>query len=274
MTAARAGALLAWYRTERRDLPWRGESDPYRVLVSEVMLQQTQAHRVARRYPGFVARFPTAADLATAPLAAVLEAWSGLGYNRRAQRLREACKRVVRYGWPRNAEGLAELPGVGPYTAAAVACFAFGEQVAAVDTNARRVLGRWGGTALRGAELQQAAGAALAGDARDWNQALMDLGATVCTARNPGCDRCPVARWCAGPAAYDPPRPQGRFAGSTRQLRGAVIRALVAGPAEPERLAGETGFDVGEVGAALAQLAAEDMVERDTAGGVWRLAAG
>ncbi len=272
MTGPRAAALLAWYRAERRDLPWRGETDPYRVLVSEVMLQQTQAARVARHYPGFVARFPTAADLAAAPLAAVLAAWSGLGYNRRAQRLREACRAVVRDGWPHTADGLAALPGVGPYTAAAVACFAFGEQVAAADTNARRVLSRWRGEPLRGAALSTAAAAALTGDAGEWNQALMDLGATVCTARRPHCDRCPVAQWCAGPAAYDPPRPQGTFAGSNRQLRGALIRDLVAGPATAERIARSTGFAVDDVRAALAQLEADCMVEPGGGGGEWRLA--
>ncbi len=272
MSAPRAAALLGWYRDAARDLPWRGERDPYRVLVSEVMLQQTQAARVARRYPAFVARFPTAAALAAAPLADVLAAWSGLGYNRRAQRLQQACRAVVRDGWPRTAAGLAELPGVGPYTAAAVACFAFGEQVAAADTNARRVLSRWRGAPLAGAALQEAAAAALAGDARDWNQALMDLGATICTARRPACRECPVAGWCAGPAGYQPPRPQGRFEGSSRQLRGAVIRALVAGPATAARLAHRTGFGVADVEEALERLAGEGMVGRDARR--WRLAAG
>ncbi len=271
MSEPRAAALLAWYRVTARDLPWRGERDPYRVLVSEVMLQQTQAARVGRRYPEFVARFPTAAGLAAAPLAAVLAAWSGLGYNRRAQRLQQACRVVVRDGWPRTAAGLAALPGIGPYTAAAVACFAFGEQVAAADTNARRVLSRWHGAPLQGAALREAAAAALAGDARDWNQALMDLGAAVCTARDPACGGCPVAAWCAGPDGYEPPRPQGRFEGSTRQLRGALIRELVAGPAPAEALAAAVGFGGDEVAAALRRLRDEGMVAADD--GRWRLAA-
>src|SRR5918912_3330007 len=134
-------ALLQWYARERRDLPWRRTTDPYAVLVSEVMLQQTQVARVVPRYLAWLERWPSAASLATASRAEVLAAWVGLGYNRRAVALHEAARVVARDGWPAD---LTTLPGVGPYTAAAVASFAFGAEVAAVDTNARRVAGRLG----------------------------------------------------------------------------------------------------------------------------------
>ena len=132
-------AILDWYGAVRRDLPWRRTTDPYAILVSEVMLQQTQVARVVPRYEAWLERWPAAAALAGATPADVLREWVGLGYNRRALRLREACSIVARDGWPRTAEGLRALPGVGPYTAAAVASFAFGEPAAAVDTNVARV---------------------------------------------------------------------------------------------------------------------------------------
>ena len=134
-------ALLAWYGRERRDLPWRRTTDPYRILVSEVMLQQTQVPRVVPRYEAWVERWPTAEALAAAPPADVLREWVGLGYNRRALRLHDAARHVAAHGWP---EDLEDLPGVGPYTAAAVGSFAFGRQAVAVDTNARRVFDRAG----------------------------------------------------------------------------------------------------------------------------------
>ncbi len=272
--AVRAEALAGWYGGHRRDLPWRGRTDPYEVLVAEVMLQQTQAPRVATRYEDFLARFPTAAALAEASLTEALAAWSGLGYNSRARRLREAAQRVVADGWPRTVAGLRELPGVGPYTAAAVACFAFGAEVAAPDTNARRVLSRWRGEALGGRKLVEAADAERAVapvGAADWNQAIMDLGATVCTPRLPRCGECPVASWCTGPEGYVPPRPQPRFAGSDRQVRGALLRALLAG-AEPTTagLAAASGFPDDRVAAALGTLAKDGMVAGR--GGRWSIA--
>ena len=135
-------ALLTWYAAEHRHFPWRGTRDPWAVLVSEVMLQQTQVSRVTDRFPAFMAAFPTAAATVGAGDAAVLAAWSGLGYNRRALSLRQAALAVVRDGWPRDVEGLERLPGVGPYTARAVAALAFGQPVGAVDTNVRRWLVR------------------------------------------------------------------------------------------------------------------------------------
>ena len=144
-------AVLAWYDAHGRDLPWRRTRDPYAILVSEVMAQQTQVGRVVEYYERWLARWPTAAALAAASPADVLTAWVGLGYNRRALRLREAAAIVARDGWPRDAAGLRALPGVGPYTAAAVASFAFGERVAAVDTNVRRVAARLGADPRRAA---------------------------------------------------------------------------------------------------------------------------
>ena len=181
-----ADAILAWYAAVRRDLPWRRTSDPYRILVSEVMLQQTQVARVVPYYEAWLERFPHAAALAAAPAAEVLGAWSGLGYNRRALALQAACAVVARDGWPRTPDGLQTLPGVGPYTAAAVASFAFGAHTAAVDTNVRRVIERMDRRPRRPPQLARRAAAILPdGRAADWNQALMELGATVCTARAP-----------------------------------------------------------------------------------------
>jgi A/G-specific adenine glycosylase len=225
-------ALLGWYARVRRDLPWRRTTDPYAILVSEVMLQQTQVARVVPRYVEWLARWPTAAALAAASRAEVLAAWVGLGYNRRALALREAARAVARDGWPAD---LRTLPGVGPYTAAAVASFAFGAQVAAVDTNARRVAERIGhGTPE----------ALLAsGRAAEWNQAAMELGATVCTARTPRCDACPVAAWCvsAGRPAVRAraARRAERFEDTNRWVRGRVVAALAAGEGLPVDIAPE-----------------------------------
>jgi A/G-specific adenine glycosylase len=183
-------ALLKWYGDERRDLPWRRTTDPYRILVSEVMLQQTQVARVVPRYEAWVERWPTAAALAAAPLGDVLREWVGLGYNRRAVRLHEAARQVAEHGWP---DDLETLPGVGPYTAAAVGSFAFGRQVVAVDTNARRLFARAGMLTPP------------PGDAATFNQATMELGARICTARRPRCRDCPLTRGCASSGRVAPP---------------------------------------------------------------------
>ena len=191
------------------------------------MLQQTQASRVVEPYERFIARFPDPTSLAAARIADVLSFWMGLGYNTRALRLKEAAMMIVEHGWPTTSVELQSLPGVGPYTAAAVACFAFGEQVAATDTNLRRVLSRWVGRPLEGSDLARTASELIAdGAAIDWNQAVMDLGATICRP-SPDCEVCPVSAWCRDPGIYEPPRPQGRFEGSVRQARGAILRALV-----------------------------------------------
>lgn len=259
-------ALLEWYAEHGRVLPWRLTTDPYPVLVSEVMLQQTQVERVVLHYERFLAAFPTVDRLAGADFAEVARLWSGLGYNTRAKRLHETARVVAVTGWPGTAEELASLPGVGRYTAAAVAAFAFGERIAAVDTNLRRVLSRWHGEALSGNALATAATNDLADDAASWNQAMMDLGATMCRPRNPGCDECPVAAWCAGPDTYEPPRPQPRFEGSLRQIRGAVVRRLVLGPGSFEDLVTHSGFDADLVGEALAGLVEDGLVVEDAGG--------
>ena len=199
--------LLAWYARHRRRLPWRGARDPYAVLVSETMLQQTQVARVLEFYPRFLARYPTLEDLAAASADAVRESWDGLGYYARARNLHAAAREVMRRlsgRLPRRPEELRALPGIGRYTAGAVASLAYGAEVPAVDTNAARVLARafgvrGGRKSARRERRVWALAAALVprGRAADWNQALMDLGATYCTARRPRCQDCPVWGSCA-----------------------------------------------------------------------------
>lgn len=249
-----SAGLFAWYDTHGRDLPWRSSRDPWHILVSEVMSQQTQIGRVAERFPAFLERFPTPSAMAQATPVEVLTAWSGLGYNRRALRLREAAAEISRCGWPTTALELESLPGIGPYTAAAVACFAFGEQVPTVDTNLKRVLSRWAGEPLDGRALRDAATAALPeGDAIRWNQAMMDLAALICRP-TPDCEACPVTADCRDPSVYEAPARQGPFEGSVRQARGAALRALVGGPARLEELAIATGVDVERLQTAVARL--------------------
>jgi A/G-specific adenine glycosylase len=192
--------LLAWYDQHQRELPWRASRDPYRVWLSEIMLQQTRVAAVIEHYQEFLRRFPTIKKLAAAREATVLAAWSGLGYYRRARMLHAAAKVVVReYGgkFPTTAEGWQALPGVGRYTAAAIASIAFDEPVAVVDGNVERVSQRVSGTRLRGEELWQAANDLLdATHPGDFNQAMMELGAVVCTPRAPACLTCPVVELC------------------------------------------------------------------------------
>ena len=236
------GALLDWYGRVRRPLPWRATRDPYALLVSEVMLQQTQAGRVVPYYEAFLARFPDPAALAAAPPRDVLAAWSGLGYNRRALALQAAARVVVARGWP---DDLTELPGVGPYTAAAVASFAWNRHEPAIDTNARRVIGRFDGVERRPAALAARAAELLpTGRAADFNQAMMELGATVCRPRAPRCDECPVRTGCAtrragGPGrSLEPGRPVRRFEDTDRWARGRIVAALVAGEPLPAAVRG------------------------------------
>ncbi len=204
-------ALLAWFAEHGRDLPWRRTRDPYAILVAEVMLQQTQVERVAPRYLAWLRRWPTVEALAEAPPAEVIRAWQGLGYNRRAVRLHQTARIVAAQGWP---EDLASLPGVGRYTADALACFAFGRPVLPVDVNVRRVLERSG----------------LAFD-HECAQALMDLGATVCLARVPRCQACPLAASCPSRGRrFQPERRQGPFEGSFRQRRSRTLRLVTERP--------------------------------------------
>lgn len=213
-------ALLVWYGRSRRDLPWRRTRDPYAILVSEVMLQQTQVDRVVPRYSAWLERWPTAASLAAAPAADVIRAWQGLGYNRRALSLHRAAQAVARSGWP---DDLTTLPGVGPYTAAALRNFAFGETVLPRDVNVDRVERRTG-TSFTGTAAQ----------------ALMDLGATICLARVPRCDACPLADTCPSRGTRDDPaRKQSRFEGSFRQRRAITLRRVAEATTRRTDLDGE-----------------------------------
>jgi A/G-specific adenine glycosylase len=234
-----SGALLGWYGRVRRPLPWRFTRDPYALLVSEVMLQQTQAARVVPYYHAFLARFPDAATLAAAAPRAVLAAWSGLGYNRRALNLRAAAAVVAERGWP---EDLTELPGVGPYTAAAVGSFAWDREQVAVDTNVRRVIERHDGVVRRPAALAARAAELLpAGRAAAFNQAMMELGATVCRPRAPRCGECPISKGCIGTPPPPPPSRRGaaRFEDTDRWARGRIVAALLASDPPPPQIAGE-----------------------------------
>lgn len=277
--------LRAWYRGHARDLPWRGTRDPWAVLVSEAMLQQTQAQRVAERYPGFLARFPTPAAMAAAEPADVLAQWAGLGYNRRAVALHATATAVVeRHGGvvPREVAALEALPGVGPYTARAVRAFAFDAPAAPVDTNISRVLARLVAGAPRSRRQAQTLADELAPRYApgEWASALMELGATVCTARRPSCHVCPVAgdcAWVGAPGTEDPaaasghrPRPQGAFDGSDRQARGRLVEALRRGPVAEAALPGIAGVDdPARLERLVARLVADGLARRQ--GGELRL---
>jgi A/G-specific adenine glycosylase len=213
--------LLAWFQASGRDLPWRRTRDAYAILVSEVMLQQTQVERVVPRYERWLRRWPSASALASATAAEAIVEWQGLGYNRRALLLHRAARHVAEHGWP---DDLTRLPGVGPYTAAALANFAFGRDILPRDVNVERVARR--------------TGYAFTGRAA---QALMDLGATICVARIPRCDTCPLARACPSRGTRDEPlRRQSRFEGSFRQRRAAALRIVVARPRSEAELDPET----------------------------------
>lgn len=237
------GAVLAWGAHDLRDLPWRRERDPWRILVAEVMLQQTQADRVVPKWQTFLAAYPTPEDCASSALGEVLRLWQGLGYPRRARNLHAAAAAIVeRHGGrlPDDLDSLLALPGIGPYTARAVLAFAFERDVAVVDTNIARILARTAGVRLTTREAQTAADALVPrGHGWMWNQVLMDLGARVCRPA-PACDRCPLVSSCAWTRAGRPdPDPavgsagvsarQAPFDGSDRQARGEVLRALHGG---------------------------------------------
>lgn len=256
-TARVASLLIPWYRACGRDLPWRHTRDPYAILVAEIMLQQTQVDRVLPKYTEFLARFPTLAALAAAPTAEVIKLWAPLGYNRRAVQLQNIAREVLTTcdgRIPDTVGGLLRLKGIGRYTAGAVACFAYGRDVATMDTNIRRVLHRiFIGLDVpeprcSTAEMWQLAEQVLpAGQAYEWNQALMDLGAMICTAASPACDRCPLQSVCrayaemgqyslfpSGAVVRDMCRVRERragykaqpFAGSTRYYRGRILAVL------------------------------------------------
>jgi A/G-specific adenine glycosylase len=255
LTPEVARAVLAWGEAARRDLPWRRTRDPWAVLVSELMLQQTQVSRVVAKYDEFLGAYPTPAACASAPLADVIRHWSGLGYNRRAVSLHaSACMIMQDFSGrvPNSLPALRRLPGVGPYTARAVLAFAFEAEVAVVDTNVARVLARVCGRSLTAKGAQTAADTALPrGRSWEWNQSLMDLGATLCTARRPLCTACPVSPECAWLGGHDIDPAvgsagvsggQSRFEGSDRQGRGRLVRALRDAPVAPDDLSAVMGW--------------------------------
>jgi len=284
-------AILAWFEAEGRPLAFRATSDPWAILVSEVMAQQTQASRAAEAWGRFLDEFPTVAALAAATPAAVLRAWRGLGYNRRALALRRAAIAIVdEHGGsvPRDLAALRRLPGVGPYTARAVAALAFGQPVGAVDTNVRRVLNRAVGGrpgAFGDAELQAVADASVPADRPGhWTHALMDVGATFCRPRSPRCATCPARTFCraaadgtaevaevAGIAGSARARRHDRevqptvaFRSTSRWLRGRILDALRDSPAEAwARIEPRLG-DHGEsaIQAAVDALARDGLAER------------
>jgi A/G-specific adenine glycosylase len=283
--AALADDLLAWSARTRRDLPWRRTRDPWAILVSELMLQQTQVARVVPKWQAFLDRFPTVAACAAAPAGDVVRLWAGLGYNRRALAL-HACARacVERHGGelPVGLADLQALPGIGPYTARAVSAFARGLDVGVLDTNAARVVARLGGTRL-GPKAAQAAADALVppGEGWAWNQAVLDLGATVCTKRVVRCDQCPVTSHCAWHLAGHPdPDPaegsfgvsgrQSTFEGSDRQGRGRLVEALRACPVASVDLAAVMGWPDDPLRAerVAATLVADGLAEPDAGGGL------
>jgi A/G-specific adenine glycosylase len=253
-------ALLEWFGAAGRDLPWRRTRDPYKIMVSEIMLQQTQVDRVIPKYHAFLEAFPTLAALAAAPTADVIRAWSGLGYNRRAINMQRTARAVIEeHGgeFPRDVAALLKLPGIGPYTAGAIACFAFEQDVAFIDTNIRRVVQRLfvgpaASAAATDARLIEIAQIAVPpGQGWAWNQAIMELGALVCTAAAPACWRCPARAHCRAYAAWrsadeqvfaDAPaeparqrrvaeRREAPYAGSNRFYRGRAVEALRELPA-------------------------------------------
>jgi A/G-specific adenine glycosylase len=237
--------LLAWWRTNQRDLPWRETRDPYRILVSEVMLQQTQVDRVIPYFERWFGTFPTVESLADAATAEVIRLWAGLGYNRRAVNLQRTAQAVVERGgeFPTDVRELQGLPGIGPYTAGAIACFAFEQDVQFIDTNMRRVLHRlFFGVdvpTLRATDREISLVAARLvppGDGWNWNQALIEFGALLCTARKPCCIVCPLQSRCAAFPEIQtaiallpkgsPRKKEAPFGESNRYFRGRVVNTL------------------------------------------------
>ena len=276
--------LLEWGERARRDLPWRRTRDPWSILVSELMLQQTQAPRVVPKFDAFLERFPTIGVCAAASVGEVVDAWHGLGYNRRAVNLHRAAVEVdERHGGvlPDDLDALLALPGVGPYTARAILVFAFERDIGLVDTNAGRFVSRaLAGHSVNLTEAQRVADAAVPrGQAWAWGQAVFDLGAAVCTKREPGCDRCPIASSCAwARSGWSQPDPvvgsagvskgQSTFAGSFRQGRGRLVAALRSGPIASGSIAEAAGWpeDPARADDAVASLIADGLAVIDDDG--------
>lgn len=275
--------VIAWFAAARRPLPWRSSGvTPWGVLVSEFMLQQTQVERVIPRWQGWMERWPTAAGLAADSVAEALRMWDRLGYPRRARWL-HACAVEIRdrHGGevPREQEALLAMPGIGPYTAAAVRAFAFGLPGVVLDTNVRRVIARAvagqanAGTHVTAPERSRAADLADHPQSAQWSAAVMELGALVCTASRPDCTSCPIASGCAWRAAGYPdgpaPRRQAPYAGSDRQARGAIMQALRGSPGSVPMSALEARWpEANQRERALASLAADGLIEVTRSGRV------
>lgn len=267
--------LLEWSHSELRDLPWRRTRDPWKILVSEVMLQQTQVARVIERWHIFLGDFPTATACADAGSAAIIERWAGLGYNRRAVNLWRCAVAVRdehRGRLPADVAALQRLPGIGPYTARAVAVFAFEQHEAVLDTNVGRLLARWSGRSLTAREGQVMADALVpAGDSWRWNQTLFDFAAAVCTKRAPACAACPLLSGCAWRGDGDDPalgsagvsKGQSRFEGSRRQVRGRILDAVRTSPVRLDQIAafGRPGDDESAVMGVVRDLVDDGLVE-------------
>lgn len=236
--------LLSWYKNSKRDLPWRKTADPYKILVSEVMLQQTQVDRVIPKYEAFLRAFPTAGDLAKAKTGDVIKLWSGLGYNRRAVKLQECARAVLEQYqgvFPESVDELKKLPGIGPYTAAAVMAFAFNKPEVVVDTNVRRVFFRIGigeeKDSLHDGIQALVAGSVSQMHSREYHNALMDFGATICTARAPKCESCIFQNNCVSTKRYTKLQmedmvsrifktTQTKFEGSNRYYRSLILKEV------------------------------------------------
>lgn len=277
--------LLQWYSVHRRSFPWRSTHKPYNILVSEIMLQQTQAHRVVGFYKRWLKKFPTFRSLTHASRGDALRAWAGLGYNNRAIRLQELARYVVtqyRSQLPNNPEELQRLPGIGKYTAYAIACFAFGKSVPVVDVNVKRILTRWLNEVKIPHEMvsdneawKLAEQLLPAHRAYDWNQALMDFGSLVCTSRRPHCAECPVQQYCR--SAFSPlfrqsvtrekKREPSRKGIPRRLYRGKILTLLHTTPRTPHEIAAElwkkfSHHDVHWLTEVLEQMCSDGIVRR------------
>lgn len=246
--------VRSWWPEVARDLPWRASRNPWEIVVSEVMAQQTQVDRVIAKWELFLARFPTVEAAAAASAGELIELWDGLGYNRRALNLHRCAQVVVADHdgvFPRSLSDLLGLPGIGPYTARAILAFAFEDDVAVVDTNVGRVLARFTGTTLTPRAAQEMADQLVPkGAGWEWNQAVLDFGAMVCAKRSPQCSTCPAQRVCGWAGEGPDPavgtagagKAQTRFAGSDREARGALVRELRKGPVVLVDVASIFGF--------------------------------
>lgn len=264
--------VLSWFGNVGRELPWRKSRDPWEILVSEFMLQQTQVARVVKKWPEFLQSFPTPEACAKSSLAEVIQHWSGLGYNRRAVHLHQCANRATKmFGGdiPNAFNELQEFPGIGPYTARAIRVFAFGCDDAVLDTNVARILARVAGKSLSREEAQRSADNLVpSGKGWEWNQALLDIGATCCTARQPDCHSCPLFRhcqWKGGDEFSDDPavgsggvsKPQSKFVDSDRRGRGRLVSKLRSGPVRKSDLAEVMGWPADKT---RAQTVAEKVV--------------